>query len=186
MAASSVVALSTAALLAVPGVAQAQSDHSFLLPVSTRSALFPVSARSLMLPLSAGSFLPSISAEQMQPWSGVSDGQTVNSDASYAGVLCIGSTVYVTLELAQTDLPDADFSTGYKLDGNAPIPSGKFFRTNRQGTGIAGFRITDVSAGSHNVVVEVNNNPPPGFTYYISAGANNDSAYPGIPFSCQT
>jgi hypothetical protein len=142
----SAAALSMAALLMVPGVAQAQS------------------ARSVMLP----------------------DGQTVNSDASYAGVLCVGSTVYVSLELAQTDLPNADFSTGYKLDGNAPIPTGKFFRTNAQGTGFAGFRITDVPAGSHNVVVEVNNNPPPGYTYYISAGANNGSAYPGIPFSCQT
>jgi hypothetical protein len=164
----SAAALSMAALLMVPGVAQAQS------------------ARSVMLPVPAGSFLPSISTQQMQPWEGVSDGQTVNSDASYAGVLCVGSTVYVSLELAQTDLPNADFSTGYKLDGNAPIPTGKFFRTNAQGTGFAGFRITDVPAGSHNVVVEVNNNPPPGYTYYISAGANNGSAYPGIPFSCQT
>jgi hypothetical protein len=157
-AASLAVALSTAALLMVPGVAQAQS---------------------------AGSFLPSISAEQMQPWSGVSDGQTVDSDASYAWVYCTGSTVHVGLDLAQTDLPNADFQTGYKLDGNAPIPTNKFFRTDRQGTGFAGFLITGVSAGSHNVVVEINNNPPPGYTYYISAGANNGNAYPGIPFTCQ-
>jgi hypothetical protein len=164
----SAVALSTAALLMVPGVAQAQS------------------ARSVMLPVPAGSFLPSISAEQMQPWSGVSDGQTVNSDASYAGVLCVGSTVYVSLELAQTDLPNADFQHGLQAGRKRADPDRKILPDQRQGTGFAGFRITDVSAGSHNVVVEVNNNPPPGYTYYISAGANNGSAYPGIPFSCQT
>ncbi|HEU5380046.1 MAG TPA: hypothetical protein VFV38_31875 [Ktedonobacteraceae bacterium] len=117
------------------------------------------------------------------PWSGFNQGQTLDSNHSYATTQCDDShTLFVSGHLYKTNLPNQKFLVYYKLDGSAPILTSSSFTTSADGTGDFAFSVEGMTSGSHAVVVEINldsNN----HTYYIN-GAAQSNASTGIPFTC--
>ncbi|HEY1353870.1 MAG TPA: hypothetical protein VGF67_30030 [Ktedonobacteraceae bacterium] len=117
------------------------------------------------------------------PWSGVHQGQTLDSMHSYATTQCDDShTLFVSGHVYQTNLPAQKFLVYYKLDGSAPNPTACTFTTSADGTGDFAFSVEGMTTGSHAVVVEINlasNNQ----TYYINGEAQSNAST-GIPFVC--
>lgn len=107
--------------------------------------------------------------QPLQPYSGTTNGQTINIRNSYTYLECTGSGVVVHVSLAQTNQPNARFHVYYKLDGSPPIDSGVFFGTDAQGNGGATLTITGMGAGAHAFLPEINlaSNE---LTYYIGSG----------------
>ena len=142
VAASGAAALSMAAALAPTGAAQAHSQSTYLQPAA-------------------------VYAQPLQAWSGTADGQTA-SPASYVAVLYNGSTASVTVHLISTNMPHATFQPVYYLDHTSWVWTGAFVTTDWRGTGSVSFTIDGLSAGVHEVAIDVNNTPSPGSTYYRS------------------
>ena len=125
---------------------------------------------------------PAPSTQQLQAWSGNSDGQTL-SPASYAAVLCVGSTAYVTIHLTRTNLPHTTFQPVYSLDSKPFVWTGVYFTTDWAGNGSASFTVDDLATGNHEVDLDINNTPSPGSTYYMNETFNHNGGV-GIYFAC--
>ena len=61
---------------------------------------------------------PAPVTQPLQAWSGNPDGQT-SSPASYAAVLCVGSTAYVSEHLIWTNQRRTTFQMAYSLDARS-------------------------------------------------------------------
>jgi len=125
---------------------------------------------------------PAASTQQLQVWSGNSDGQTL-SPASYAAVLCLASTAYVSVHLIRTNLPRTTFQPVYGLDSAPWDWPGVFFTTDRAGNGSVSFTITGLAAGNHDITLDINNTPSPGSTYFMNETFNHNGGI-GIYFAC--
>jgi len=121
-------------------------------------------------------------AQQMQPWVGNSPAQTIDSANSYAFVWAAGPTAHVVMHLEASSLAGKSLQMCYKLDGKAPVPTGTVFTPDMKGSITTDFALGGLSSGQHNIVVEANDNQNLTTCYYISSGANNGSAAPGISF----
>ena len=106
--ASAAVAVSLGIVLTLTSTAQAHSKPWYLLPAAV--------------------------TQPLQAWSGNPDGQT-SSPASYASVLCVGSTAYVSDHLIWTNQRRTIFQMVYALDAGSWTWTGDTFTTNRSGTG---------------------------------------------------
>ena len=109
MAATATAAASAALVLALTGNAQAHIEPSYLQPAPD--------------------------TQQLQAWAGTADGQTL-SPASYAAVLCVGSTAYVSVHLILTNRPLTTFQAAYWLDSGPWTWTDAFIRTSWDGSGI--------------------------------------------------
>jgi hypothetical protein len=117
------------------------------------------------------------------PWSGFNQGQTLDSAHSYATTQCDDSrTLFVSGHVYKTNLPTQKFLVYYKLDGSAPNLTNSIFTTSADGTGDFAFSIEGMTSGSHAVVVEINL-ASSNQTYYIN-GTAQSNASTGIPFLC--
>jgi hypothetical protein len=154
--ASAVVAVSLGIVLTLTSTAQANNEPWYLQPA-------PVT-------------------QPLQAWSGNPDGQT-SSPASYASVLCVGSTAYVSEHLIWTNQRRVTFQMAYALDAGSWTWTGDTFTTDRSGTGWGTFTLDDLSAGNHQVNLDINTVPGPGITYYINETRNNGGTI-GIYFAC--
>jgi hypothetical protein len=125
---------------------------------------------------------PAPSTQQLQAWSGNSDGQTL-SPASYAAVLCLGSTAYISVRLIRTNLPRTTFQPVYGLDSGPLVWTGVFFTTDWIGNGSISFTLDGLAAGNHEVKLDINNTPSPGSTYYVNETYNHNGGV-GIYFAC--
>jgi hypothetical protein len=125
---------------------------------------------------------PAPVTQPLQAWSGNPDGQT-SSPASYASVLCVGSTAYISDHLIWTNQRHTTFQTEYALDGGSWVWTGHTFITDRTGTGRGTFTLHNLSAGNHRVDLDINTVPGPGITYYINETRNNGGTI-GVYFAC--
>jgi hypothetical protein len=125
---------------------------------------------------------PAPVTQPLQAWSGNSDGQT-SAPASYASVLCVGSTAYVSVHLIRTNQRRTTFQTVYPLDNGSWVWTGDTFTTGWTGTGWGTFTVDDLSAGNHQVALDINTVPGPGSTYYLNETRNNGGTI-GIYFAC--
>jgi hypothetical protein len=155
-AASAAVAASVAIVLTLTSTAQAHNEPWYLQPAPA--------------------------TQQLQPWSGSPDGQT-SAPASYASVLCVGSTAYVSVHLIRTNQPRTTFQMLYMLDNGSWVSTGDTFTTGWTGTGWGTFTVDDLSAGNHQVALDINTVPGSGSTYYLNETRNNGGTI-GIYFAC--
>lgn len=117
------------------------------------------------------------------PWSGMNQGQTLDSNHSYAFVQCDDShTLFVAGHLYKTNHPNAQFLVYYKLDGGAPVQTHCTFTTSADGTGDFAFSVEGMASGAHSVTIEINL-ASSNQTYYVNGQAQNDAST-GIPFIC--
>jgi hypothetical protein len=127
---------------------------------------------------------PAPSTQQLQAWSGNPHGQT-SAPASYAFVVCTGSTAYVSVHLIRTNRRRLTFQSAYSLDTGPWIWTGDTFTTHRTGTGWGTFTVEHLSAGDHQVAIDINTVPGAGSTYYLNATRNfNRPGNIGIYFAC--
>jgi hypothetical protein len=157
MAATATAAASAALVLALTGNAQAHIEPSYLQPAPD--------------------------TQQLQAWAGTADGQTL-SPASYAAVLCVGSTAYVSVHLILTNRPLTTFQAAYWLDSGPWTWTDAFIRTGWDGSGSASFALHGLAAGIHDVMLDINNTPAPGSTYYLNETHNYGGL--GIGFACSS
>jgi hypothetical protein len=158
VAASGTAAASVALVLTLTGSAQAGNEPPYLQPAP--------------------------STQQLQPWSGLPDGQTL-SPASYAAVGCVGSTAYISVHLILTNRPFTTFQPAYRLDRGTWTWTDALFMTSWDGTGSASFALHGLAAGIHEVFLDINNRPYPGYTYYLNETANHGGGI-GIYFACSS
>jgi hypothetical protein len=125
---------------------------------------------------------PAAVTQPLQAWSGNPDGQT-SSPASYASVLCIGSTAYISVHLIWTNQRRTTFQMAYTLDAGSWIWTGDTFTTDWTGTGWGTFTLDHLSAGNHRVALDINTVPGPGVTYYLNETRNHGGTI-GIYFAC--
>jgi hypothetical protein len=123
---------------------------------------------------------PAPGSEQLTAYSGNDQGQTA-SPASYATALCVGSTLRVSLHLISTNEPRTAFQVYYNLDFAAWVLSDTF-TTGWNGTGGGTFTVDDVSAGAHQVALDINP-AAGGGTYYLDLSREAGGGV-GIYFSC--
>ena len=154
--AAGAVAMTVGIVLALTGTAQASNEPWYLQPAPD--------------------------TQQLQAWSGKPEGQTA-SPASYASVLCVGSTLNVSVHLIRTNEPRTAFQMFYMLDNDSDwIPVEDTFTTGWSGTGWGAFTVDDISAGVHQVALDINP-VVAGGTYYLNQTRNNGGTI-GIYFSC--
>ena len=127
---------------------------------------------------------PAPVTQPLQAWSGNPDGQT-NSPASYASVLCLGSTAYISEHLIWTNQRRVTFQMAYALDAGSWTWTGDTFATDRSGSGSGTFTLDGLSAGNHQVHLDINTVPGAGITYYLNETSNNGGTI-GIYFACPT
>ncbi|UGT62537.1 hypothetical protein [Nocardia asteroides] len=120
--------------------------------------------------------------QNIQPFVGYARGQSLSVGDSYAFVWANGPTVHVVVHLEATNQANKQLRTFYKLDGKAPVASGVAFTTDGKGSATTHFAVGNLVAGQHDIVVEINDDTNAG-TLYISSGANNQNAAPGISFT---
>ena len=125
---------------------------------------------------------PAPVTQPLQAWSGNAHGQT-SSPASYASVLCVGSTAYIGIHLIRTNQRRTAFQMAYSLDTRSWTWTGDTFTNDWTGTGWGTFTLDDLSAGNHQVALDVNTVPGPGTTYYLNETRNNGGRI-GIYFAC--
>ena len=154
--ASAAVAVSLGIVLAPTGTAQAQNEPWYLQPA-------PVT-------------------QPLQAWSGNPDGQT-SSPASYAAVLCVGSTANISEHQIWTNQRRTTLQMAYSLDQGPWTWTGDTIITDWTGTGRGTFTLTGLSAGNHRVDLDINTVPGAGITYYINETRNNGGTI-GVYFSC--
>jgi hypothetical protein len=154
--ASATVAVSLGIVLALTSTAQAHNAPWYLQPASV--------------------------TQPLQAWSGNPHGQT-SSPASYASVLCVGSTAYVSVHLIWTNQRRTTFQMAYSLDNGSWTWTGDTFTTDWTGTGWGTFTLDDLSAGNHQVALDINTVPGPGSTYYLNETRNHGGTI-GIYFAC--
>ncbi len=154
--ASAAVAVSLGIVLTLTSTAQAHNEPWYLQPA-------PVT-------------------QPLQAWSGSPHGQTT-APASYTSVLCVGSTAYISVHLIRTNQRRTTFQTAYSLDNGSWVWTGDTFTTDRTGTGWNTFTLDDLSAGNHQVALDINTVPGPGVTYYLNETRNNGGTI-GIYFAC--
>ncbi|GAB2516668.1 hypothetical protein [Nocardia heshunensis] len=115
-------------------------------------------------------------------WTGQHQGQTVDSNHSYATTQCDDSrTLFVSGHLFRTDLPNQQFHVYFKLDGGAPVSTPSTFTTGADGTGDFAFSLEGMASGTHAVAVEINH-VTDNLTYFMDAGTATGGK--GIPFTC--
>jgi hypothetical protein len=158
VAASGTAAASLALVLTLTGSARAGNEPSYLQPAP--------------------------STQQLQPWSGLPDGQVL-SPASYAAAGCVGSTAYVSVHLILTNRPFTTFQPAYSLDRRTWTWTDALFMTSWDGTGSASFALHGLAAGIHEVFLDINNTPYPGYTYFLNETANHNGDI-GIYFACSS
>jgi hypothetical protein len=127
-------------------------------------------------------FQPAAVTQPLQAWSGNPDGQT-SSPASYASVLCVGSNAFISVHLIGTNQRRTTFQMAYALDDGSWVWTGDTLTTGWSGTGSGTFTLDDLSAGNHQVNLDINTVPGPGITYYINETRNNGGTI-GIYFAC--
>ena len=154
--ASATVAVSLGIVLTLTSTAQAHNEPWYLQPASV--------------------------IQPLQAWSGNPDGQT-NSPASYASVLCLGSTAYISEHLIWTNQRRVTFQMAYALDAGSWTWTGDTITTDRSGTGSGTFILDGLSAGNHQVHLDINTVPGAGITYYLNETSNNGGTI-GIYFAC--
>lgn len=123
---------------------------------------------------------PAPGSEQLAAYSGNEQGQTA-SPASYASALCVGSTLHVSFHLIRTNEPRTAFQLFYNLDNVSWVPADTF-TTGWSGTGGGTFTVDDVSAGPHQVALDINP-VAGGGTYYLDLSRDAGGGV-GIYFSC--
>jgi hypothetical protein len=156
--ASATVALSVGIVLTLTSTAQANNEPWYLRPAP--------------------------STQQLQAWSGNPHGQT-SAPASYASVVCTGSTAYVSVHLIRTNQWHTTFQSAYWLDAGPWIWTGHTFTTDWTGTGWGTFTVHHLSAGNHEMAIDINTVPGAGSTYYLNATRNfNRPGSIGIYFAC--
>jgi len=158
-----------ARLLAVASAAVAVSVYIVLAPASTAQAYNE-----------PWYLQPAPDTQQIQAWSGIPDGQTA-APASYATVVCVGSTLNISVHLIQTNQPHTAFKMFYSLD-NGTWTLQNTFTTDWSGTGWDAFTLDDLSPGDHQVALDINT-VGVGGTYYLNV-SRNDGGTSGMYFSC--
>lgn len=129
--------------------------------------------------------------DSLIPWSGMSQGQTLDSAHSFALAQCDDTfTLILNGHLHQTNLPNAQFLVAYRLDGGAPVYTPCYFTTDADGAASFACSIAGIYSGDHSLIVEINYAPisgptDPGSTrtYYINSLAQT-APFTGIPFVC--
>ena len=154
--AAATVAVSLSIVLTLASTAQAHNEPRYLQPASV--------------------------TQPLQAWSGNPHGQT-SSPASYASVLCVGSTAYVSVHLIWTNQRRTTFQMVYTQDNGSWVWTGDTFTTDWTGTGWGTFTLDDLRAGNHQVSLDINTVPGPGSTYYLNETRNNGGSI-GIYFAC--
>jgi hypothetical protein len=154
--AAAAVAVSLGIVLTLASTAQAHSESSYLQPA-------PVT-------------------QPLQAWSGNPDGQT-SSPASYASVLCVGSTAYIGVHLIWTNQRRTTFQPVYALDAGSWTWTGDTFTIDGSGTGSGTFTLDGLGAGNHQLNLDINTVPGAGITYYLNETRNNGGNV-GIYFAC--
>ncbi len=155
-AAAATVAVSLSIVLTLASTAQAHNEPWYVQPASV--------------------------TQPLQAWSGSPHGQT-SSPASYASVLCVGSTAYVGVHLIWTNQRRTTFQMAYSLDAGSWTWTGHTFTNDWTGTGWGTFTLHHLSAGNHQVALDINTVPGPGSTYYLNETRNHGGSI-GIYFAC--
>jgi hypothetical protein len=88
----------------------------------------------------------------------------------------------VSFHLIGTNEPRTAFQLWYNLDGQGWTAS-EIFTTDRSGTGGGAVTVDDVTAGAHQVALDINT-VGPGRTYYLNMSRNYGGG--GMYFSCPT
>ncbi|WP_225726962.1 MULTISPECIES: hypothetical protein [unclassified Nocardia] len=115
-------------------------------------------------------------------WTGQHQGQTVDSNHSFATVQCDDSkTLFVSGHLFKTNLPNQQFHAYYKLDGGAPVSTSSTVTSSADGTVDFAFSVEGMASGTHAVGMEINHLPD-NLTYYMDT--STASGGKGVPFTC--
>jgi hypothetical protein len=128
---------------------------------------------------------PAFTGQQVIPYTGNAEGQTINSADSYVGAAAVAGSgaVTVLVNLAQTNQPNAPFQVEYFVDppGAGGVFSANQFTTDGNGNGATAFTVSGIAPGSHLLAIDINKVPSsggPGITWYCSGSG------PRIPFTC--
>jgi hypothetical protein len=171
----------------LPARLRARARRPRLLAVASAAVL--VSAGIVLAPIGTAHAVnepwydqPAPDSQQLQAYSGNSQGQTA-APASYASVLCVGTTLTVSVNLDQTNQPGTAFQSHYMLDNDATwVTVGHTFMTDGTGSGWDGFTVDDMSPGVHQLALDINRVSGPG-TFYVNQTRNHGGTI-GIYFAC--
>lgn len=127
---------------------------------------------------------PVFTGQQVIPYTGNAEGQTINSADSYVAAAAVAGSgaVTVLVNLAQTNQPNAPFQVYSFVDppGAGPVASGDQITTDSNGNGATAFTLSGIAPGSHLLAIDINRVPSsgPGVTWYCSGSSTR------IPFTC--
>ncbi|MFI7424904.1 hypothetical protein [Nonomuraea sp. NPDC049684] len=99
---------------------------------------------------------------------------------SYATAACVGGTLTLQVVLRQTSQPGKTFHLVYRLDGSDFVWTGVNLTTDANGSGTAALTLPGLAAGTHRLVLWINDTPQPGKTYYVNSGFQANP----ITFTC--